>query len=74
MSRPHLPIETRRAARVHVPVTEQEKALWTKAAALVNGPGRPLTEYVRECVKRQAERDIRRKSTAGTSESPNAEG
>ena len=56
-------------------MTTRQKAQWTQAAALVNGPGRPLTEYVRELVQRQVALDIRRLAPASSQGSaPNATG
>ena len=75
MSRPILPPEARRASRIQLLVTTRQKAQWTQAAALVNGPGRPLTEYVRELVQRQVALDIRRLAPASSQGSaPNATG
>ena len=60
MAKSALPSADRRDARVSIAVSATEKAIWTEAAARINGPGRPLTEYVRDIVSRQAARDIRR--------------
>ena len=60
MAKDKLPSADRRDARVSIAVSATEKAIWTEAASRINGPGRPLTEYVRELVSRQAARDIRR--------------
>ena len=75
MSRPFLPPEARRTSRIQLLVTKRQKARLIEAAALVNGPGRPLTEYVREVVQRQVELDIRRYAPASSrGRTPNATG
>ena len=75
MTRPFLPPEARRTSRIQLMVTKRQKARWVEAAALVNGPGRPLTEYVRDVVQRQVEQDIRRYAQASSQAStPNATG
>ena len=75
MSRPILPPEARRTSRIQLMVTKRQKARWIEAAARVNGPGRPLTEYVRELVQRQVEQDIRHYAPASSQGStPNATG